>query len=62
LLLDEPTNHLSPALAEELEEALARFAGAGVGVRPARRVGGRCGGGRAFRRSWPRTADDLTEI
>ncbi|MEG8279703.1 TlrC/CarA/OleB/SrmB family ABC-F type ribosomal protection protein [Streptomyces sp. AHA2] len=28
LLLDEPTNHLSPALVEELEEALAGFAGA----------------------------------
>lgn len=27
LLLDEPTNHLSPALAEELERALAGFAG-----------------------------------
>ncbi|MEV2253860.1 ribosomal protection-like ABC-F family protein [Streptomyces sp. NPDC050147] len=27
LLLDEPTNHLSPALAEELEAALATFAG-----------------------------------
>ncbi|MFI9017592.1 ABC-F family ATP-binding cassette domain-containing protein [Streptomyces griseus] len=27
LLLDEPTNHLSPALAEELETALADFAG-----------------------------------
>ncbi|MFE3680608.1 ribosomal protection-like ABC-F family protein [Streptomyces griseus] len=27
LLLDEPTNHLSPALAEELETALAGFAG-----------------------------------
>ncbi|MFD4594568.1 ABC-F family ATP-binding cassette domain-containing protein [Streptomyces rubiginosohelvolus] len=30
LLLDEPTNHLSPALAEELETALAGFAGAVV--------------------------------
>ncbi|MEU4174009.1 ribosomal protection-like ABC-F family protein [Streptomyces sp. NPDC026589] len=27
LLLDEPTNHLSPAVAEELERALAGFAG-----------------------------------
>ena len=27
LLLDEPTNHLSPALAEELETALAGFTG-----------------------------------
>ncbi|MFG2314648.1 TlrC/CarA/OleB/SrmB family ABC-F type ribosomal protection protein [Streptomyces tendae] len=30
LLLDEPTNHLSPALVEELEEALTGFAGAVV--------------------------------
>lgn len=28
LLLDEPTNHLSPALVEELEEALTGYAGA----------------------------------
>ncbi|MEU9591670.1 TlrC/CarA/OleB/SrmB family ABC-F type ribosomal protection protein [Streptomyces sp. NPDC048193] len=28
LLLDEPTNHLSPALVEELEEALTGFSGA----------------------------------
>ncbi|MCB5167499.1 ATP-binding cassette domain-containing protein [Streptomyces bambusae] len=32
LLLDEPTNHLSPALAEELEAALAAFPGAVVVV------------------------------
>lgn len=30
LLLDEPTNHLSPALVEELQAALAHFAGAVV--------------------------------
>jgi macrolide transport system ATP-binding/permease protein len=30
LLLDEPTNHISLALAEELEEALQRSAGAVV--------------------------------
>ncbi|MFI1753681.1 TlrC/CarA/OleB/SrmB family ABC-F type ribosomal protection protein [Streptomyces sp. NPDC020571] len=30
LLLDEPTNHLSPALVEELEEALSGFSGAVV--------------------------------
>ncbi|MEV8533698.1 ribosomal protection-like ABC-F family protein [Streptomyces sp. NPDC051211] len=32
LLLDEPTNHVSPALVEELEEALAVFPGAVVAV------------------------------
>ncbi|MFJ2952576.1 TlrC/CarA/OleB/SrmB family ABC-F type ribosomal protection protein [Streptomyces sp. NPDC087226] len=32
LLLDEPTNHLSPALVEELEEALAGYPGADVTV------------------------------
>jgi macrolide transport system ATP-binding/permease protein len=32
LLLDEPTNHISPALVEELEEALGGFGGAVVAV------------------------------
>ncbi|MFF4293577.1 ABC-F family ATP-binding cassette domain-containing protein [Streptomyces vinaceus] len=32
LVLDEPTNHVSPALVEELEEALAAFTGAVVAV------------------------------
>lgn len=32
LVLDEPTNHVSPALVEELEEALAAFPGAVVAV------------------------------
>ncbi|WP_371242397.1 ATP-binding cassette domain-containing protein [Streptomyces pimonensis] len=32
LLLDEPTNHLSPALVEDLEEALAHYQGALVVV------------------------------
>ncbi|WFR74434.1 AAA family ATPase [Prescottella defluvii] len=38
LLLDEPTNHLSPALVEELEEALDAFAGAVVVVTHDRRM------------------------
>ena len=38
LLLDEPTNHLSPGLVEELEEALADYAGAVVIVTHDRRM------------------------
>ncbi|NYV76537.1 TlrC/CarA/OleB/SrmB family ABC-F type ribosomal protection protein [Streptomyces sp. UH6] len=38
LLLDEPTNHLSPALVEELETALADYAGAVVLVTHDRRM------------------------
>ncbi|MFD7258277.1 ribosomal protection-like ABC-F family protein [Streptomyces sp. NPDC059874] len=37
LVLDEPTNHVSPALVEELEEALAAFSGAVVAVSHDRR-------------------------
>lgn len=38
LLLDEPTNHLSPALVEDLEQALQGFAGAVVLVTHDRRM------------------------
>src|SRR5690606_29576808 len=38
LLLDEPTNHLSPVLAQQLQEALAAYAGTVLLVSPDRRL------------------------
>ncbi|WP_138906781.1 TlrC/CarA/OleB/SrmB family ABC-F type ribosomal protection protein [Streptomyces chryseus] len=46
LLLDEPTNHLSPALVEELEQALTDYRGAVVVVTHDRRMQQRFAGAR----------------
>ncbi|MFF9025930.1 TlrC/CarA/OleB/SrmB family ABC-F type ribosomal protection protein [Streptomyces eurythermus] len=46
LLLDEPTNHLSPALVEELEQALTDYRGAVVVVTHDRRMRQRFAGSR----------------
>ncbi|MEC3953839.1 ATP-binding cassette domain-containing protein [Nocardia sp. CDC153] len=46
LLLDEPTNHLSPALVEDLEQALAGYTGAVILVTHDRRMRQRFSGRR----------------
>jgi macrolide transport system ATP-binding/permease protein len=67
LLLDEPTNHLSPALVEELEQALTDYRGAVVVVTHDRRMRQRFAGARlrlhggrvaAFATSCPASAGD----
>ncbi|UFS97207.1 TlrC/CarA/OleB/SrmB family ABC-F type ribosomal protection protein [Nocardia huaxiensis] len=59
LLLDEPTNHLSPALVEDLEQALADYPGAVVLVTHDRRMRSRFTGRRLELDSGALTSDSI---